>query len=81
MFIVTRGIKQENYADKLMSYFLLIAAMLIIPFMVGFAGWYESHSYRDILFFTRFVHSLAIGPLLYYYIKAIFNREHTQMGK
>lgn len=70
-----RGIKQDQYADKLMGSFLLVAALLIIPFMVGFAGWYDNQPYRDILFFVPFVHSLAIGPLLYFYVKAIFNRE------
>jgi AraC-like DNA-binding protein len=58
-----------------MGSFLLVAALLIIPFMVGFAGWYDNQPYRDILFFVPFVHSLAIGPLLYFYVKAIFNRE------
>lgn len=43
--------------------------------MVGFAGWYDNQPYRDILFFVPLVHSLAIGPLLYFYVKAIFNRE------
>ncbi|MGE6221770.1 helix-turn-helix domain-containing protein [Nubsella zeaxanthinifaciens] len=70
-----RGFKQEQYADKLMGSFLFIAALLIVPFMVGFAGWYDNQPYRDILFFVPLVHSLAIGPLLYFYVKAIFNRE------
>lgn len=80
LFLV-RGIKQDIYADKLMSCFLLVAALMIIPFMVGFAGWYDNQPYRDILFFTPLVHSLAIGPLLYYYIKAIFNRDFRIIGK
>ncbi|MBC6112831.1 helix-turn-helix domain-containing protein [Pedobacter fastidiosus] len=68
-----RSIKQENYADKLMGWFLIVAALLIIPFMVGFAGWYDNQPYRDILFFVPFVHSLFIGPLLCFYTKSIFN--------
>lgn len=75
-----RSLKQSNYADKLMGFFLLVAALLIIPFMVGFAGWYDNQPYRDILFFTPFVHSLAIGPLLYYYVRAIFNRDFRIKG-
>ena len=56
-----------------MGWFLLVAALMIIPFMVGFAGWYDNQPYRDILFFVPFVHSLAIGPLLYFYVRAISN--------
>lgn len=76
-----RGFKQSNYADKLMGWFLFVAALIIIPFMVGFAGWYDNQPYRDILFFTPLVHSLAIGPLLYFYIKAIFNPDFKIKGK
>ena len=80
LFLI-RGVKQDNYADRLMSCFLLVAALFIIPFMVGFAGWYDNQPYRDILFFTPFINSLAIGPLLYHYIKAIFNKDFRIKGK
>jgi len=56
-----------------MGWFLLVAALLLVPFMVGFAGWYDNQPYRDILFFVPFVHSLFIGPLLYFYTKSISN--------
>lgn len=76
-----RSIKQDNYADKLMGWFLSIGALLIIPYMVGFAGWYDNQPYRDILFFVPFVHSLAIGPLLYFYVRAISNYTFKIKGK
>lgn len=56
-----------------MGSFLFIAALSVVPWMVGFAGWYDNHPYRDILFYTPFVHSLWYGPLLYFYIKSITN--------
>lgn len=68
-----RASQQEKFADKLMGWFLLVAALLLVPFMVGFAGWYDNQPYRDILFFVPFVHSLFIGPLLYFYTKSISN--------
>ncbi|PWS29335.1 AraC family transcriptional regulator [Pedobacter yonginense] len=68
-----RSLNQDNYADRLVGWFLLIAALLIVPFMVGFAGWYDNQPYRDVLFFVPFVHSLFIGPLLYFYTRSIFN--------
>lgn len=48
--------------------------------MVGFAGWYDNQPYRDILFFVPFVHSLFIGPVLYFYIISIFNYEFRITG-
>lgn len=69
-----RGLKQESTSDKLLGTFLLIAALFIVPWMTGFAGWYMPDTlYREILFYTPFVHGLFIGPLLYLYVKSITN--------
>jgi AraC-like DNA-binding protein len=75
-----RSINHDNYADRLMGWFLLIAALLIVPFMVGFAGWYDNQPYRDILFFIPFVHSFFIGPLLYFYTRSISNYDFRVKG-
>lgn len=68
-----RGIKQESTADKFMGSFLLLAALYVIPWMEGFAGWYDNQPYRDILFYTPFILGLFIGPVLFLYVKAITN--------
>ena len=69
-----RGLKQERTSDKLLGTFLFIAALYVVPWMTGFAGWYMPNTiYREILFYTPFVHGLVIGPLLYLYVKAITN--------
>ncbi len=70
-----RGLKQESTSDQLLGTFLLLAALYVIPWMTGFAGWYYTGNpvYREILFYTPFVHGLFIGPLLYLYVKSITN--------
>ncbi len=70
-----RGLKQESTSDQLLGTFLLLAALYVIPWMTGFAGWYDGFRgpYREILFYTPFVHGLFIGPLLYLYVKSITN--------
>lgn len=69
-----RGLKQESTSDKLLGTFLFIAALYVVPWMTGFAGWYLPETiYREILFYTPFVHGLLIGPLLYLYVKTITN--------
>jgi AraC-like DNA-binding protein len=69
-----RGLKQESTSDKLLGTFLIIAALYIVPWMTGFAGWYMQNTiYREILFYTPFVHGLLIGPVLYLYVKSITN--------
>lgn len=70
-----RALKQESTADKLLGSFLFLAALYVVPWMTGFAGWYdfEKPVYKNILFYTPFVHGLFFGPLLYLYVKSITN--------
>jgi AraC-like DNA-binding protein len=69
-----RSFKQESLSDRLLGSFLLIAALFVVPWMTGFAGWYtEGTVYREILFYTPFVHGLFIGPLLYFYVRSLTN--------
>lgn len=69
-----RGLKQESTSDKLLGTFLMIAALFVVPWMTGFAGWYVPNTInREILFYTPFVNGLFIGPLLYFYVKSITN--------
>jgi AraC-like DNA-binding protein len=77
-----RALKQESTSDKLLGTFLFIAALFVVPWMTGFAGWYIPNTvYREILFYTPFVHGLLIGPLLYLYVKAITNFHYRLQGK
>jgi AraC-like DNA-binding protein len=77
-----RGIKQESISDKLLGTFLILAALYVFPWMTGFAGWYNGFKgpYREILFYTPFVHGLFMGPLLFFYVKSITNF-HFQFSK
>jgi AraC-like DNA-binding protein len=70
-----RGLKHESTSDQLLGTFLLLAALYVVPWMTGFAGWYNTTNpfYRELLFYTPFVHGLFIGPLLYLYVKSITN--------
>lgn len=69
-----RSYKLDSLSDRLLGWFLFVAALYVVPWMTGFAGWYvEGTVYREILFYTPFVHGLFIGPLLYFYVKSITN--------
>jgi AraC-like DNA-binding protein len=70
-----RGFKLDQLSDKLMGSFLLVAALFVAPWMLGFAGWYNIQYplYRNFLFYTPFLHGLLFGPLLFFYVKSITN--------
>lgn len=67
--------KQDRRSDLLLGVFLILAALYVVPWMTGFAGWYDGRNgpYREILFYTPFVHGLFMGPVLYFYVKSITN--------
>lgn len=77
ILFIKRGCEAERWSDKLLGAFLVIAALYIVPWMTGFAGWYDARGtfYRNLLFYTPFVHSLFIGPLLYLYVQSITNTQ------
>jgi len=66
-----RGILQQRLPDRILGRFCLLSALFIFPWMSGFAGWYDTQPYREVLFYTPFIHALFFGPLLYLYLKSL----------
>ncbi len=71
-----RGMAQERLSDKLLGTFLFLSALFIFPWMSGFAGWYDTQPYREILFYTPFIHALWFGPILFFYLKSLTNTSY-----
>jgi len=53
--------------------FLLLCSLFIVPWMIGFAGWYDAQPYRDILFYTPFQQLYFIGPVVFFYVQSLLN--------
>jgi len=66
-----RGIYQQRLPDRILGTFCVLSALFIFPWMSGFAGWYDTQPYREVLFYTPFIHALFFGPLLYLYLKSL----------
>lgn len=78
---IRRGFRQDNHADKFLGGFLFLSALFIFPWMAGFAGWYDTMPYREILFYTPFLHGLYLGPFLYFYVKTLTNYNYRLTRK
>lgn len=53
---------------------LTVACTLnIVPWMLGHAGWYSLQPYRDILFYFPFQNFFLLGPLIFFYTRALLN--------
>lgn len=68
-----KSILNDSVADKWLSAFLLLSVLYIAPWMLGFAGWYDTRPYREFLFYIPFQHLFFIGPVIYCYVQAVLN--------
>jgi len=73
--------KQSQQSALWMGLFLLLSALYIAPWMLGFAGWYGSQPYRDTLFYVPFQHLFLIGPCIFFYVSSLFNPRFRITGK
>ncbi len=71
--VLRKSILNDTKADRWLSALLLLGALFIAPWMLGFGGWYGEQPYRDILFYVPFNHALLIGPVVYFYVQAQLN--------
>lgn len=68
-----KSLIQDTRSDKWLSLFLFLCILYITPWMVGFAGWYDTQPYRDILFYFPFQHLYFIGPVIFFYVQSLLN--------
>jgi AraC-like DNA-binding protein len=75
VLLFRKGILNESHSDKWLSVFLLLCICYIAPWMLGFAGWYNSNNqpYRDILFYVPMQHLYFMGPVIFFYVQSLLN--------
>ncbi|MEO1261118.1 MAG: helix-turn-helix domain-containing protein [Bacteroidota bacterium] len=74
LILFFRGKRDDRVADKLLAGIVLIFALQVASWMLGFAGWYDSHDWHTtFMFYAPFNHWLLLGPLLYFYFLTVTN--------
>jgi AraC-like DNA-binding protein len=68
-----KSIINDSKADRWLSFFLFLCIIYIAPWMLGFAGWYDTQPYRDYLFYIPFQHLYFIGPVIFFYVQSQLN--------
>jgi AraC-like DNA-binding protein len=61
-------------SSKWLAVFLVLGALYLCPFMFGYGGWYSKRSYREFLFFVPFQQLFLIGPVFFFYVKALLHQ-------
>ena len=73
ILLFRKSIRNESQSEKWLGIFLLLCIMHIAPWMLGFAGWYDTQPYRDFLFYMPFQHLFFIGPVIFFYVQSLLN--------
>ncbi len=76
ILLFVRGRQEERLSDLLLGWLLLLNAVKIAFWMLGFAGWYDTHDgYSSFMFYFPFNNVVWMGPLLYFYLLSITNTD------
>lgn len=76
VLLMIRGIREAKLHDRLLAFLVLIYTIRVSSWMLGFAGWYDSHdAYSTFMFYFPFDHWFFIGPLVYFYFRSLTNSQ------
>jgi AraC-like DNA-binding protein len=56
--------RNNQVANRFLAGLILAIAMMVVPYIIGFAGFYDAYPW---LSFSPFATSMSFGPLLYFY--------------
>ena len=74
VLLFVRGRRDERLSDTLLGWLLLLLAIKLSFWMLGFAGWFDTHDgFSTFMFYFPFSNVLLIGPLLYFYFLSLTN--------
>lgn len=75
--LLQQGSSDGKKYSKWLAVFIFLGGLYICPFMLGYADWYAMDGYRDFLFFVPFQQLFLIGPVFYFYVKTLVDRDYT----
>ncbi len=74
--LIIRSYRIERISDRLLGLILLLNGIKIAFWMLGFAGWYNSHDgFTSFMFYFPFNNLILLGPLLYFYFLSLTNAD------
>lgn len=77
-----RSFRENRWPDLFLSAIILIYTLRVGYWMLGFAGWYDSHdSYSTFMFYFPFNHWFLLGPAVYFYFKSLTNKNFKLQSK
>lgn len=75
--LLKKALVFSSKPSKWLSLFVFLCSIYLLPWMLGFAGWYSLQPYRDIMFYIPFQQLFLIGPAIYFYTQSLLNPSFT----
>jgi AraC-like DNA-binding protein len=74
VLLFVRSIIRQRSNDAFMATLLLVLSITVAFWMLGFAGWYDTHdAYTSFMFYFPFNLLLFVGPCLWFYFQSSVN--------
>jgi AraC-like DNA-binding protein len=81
LLFLIRYKRYQQQSSLWLGLFLILAALYIAPWMLGFAGWYLIQPYRDVMFYVPFQHLFLLGPFVFFYVSSLLNPNFRVRGR
>lgn len=76
LWLLGRGVRRGSTPDALLALLLLLPTLIVSQWMLGYAGWYDSHDgYSTVMFYVPWQLGLLMGPGYYLYFRSLTNQE------
>ncbi len=77
-WLLLRAIRRSAWPDALLALLILVPTLSITQWMLGFAGWYDSHDgYSTAMFYVPWQLNLLLGPAYLLYLRSLTNQEFS----
>lgn len=74
ILLFNRGKREERIADFFATGILLVGALYVAQWMLGFAGWYDAHDWRTtLMFYVKWGNLALLGPFIWFYFRSLTN--------
>jgi AraC-like DNA-binding protein len=79
--LALRGRRDGALADYLLATLLFLLTMSVMQWLLGYAGWYDAHdAHSTLMFYVPWTNTVAFGPLLYAYFRALTDQQFALHG-
>ena len=73
ILLFAKYISTKQQAFAWLGIFVFFGALYFGQWMLGFAGWYDNQPYKDFMLYTPMIHTLFLGPIIYFYTQSLLN--------